>query len=86
LNFLWRSWPARSASAAAGIFLRNQLPMPSQQRFRRNDGSHFSKEAPAQQFRFRRQSATLVIAQTKLSTAQLLAQDAILLAEIVNDL
>jgi hypothetical protein len=37
--------------AAAVIFLRDQLPMPGQQRFRRYDGGHFAKDTPAQQFR-----------------------------------
>jgi hypothetical protein len=74
------------ASATAVVFLRDQLPMPGQQRFRRNDGSHLSEQTPPQQFRFRRQSATLIIAQTKPSPAQLVAQDAILLTKIINDL
>jgi hypothetical protein len=60
--------------------------MPSQQRLRRNDGSHFSEETPAQQFRLRRQSATLVIAQAKPPAAQLIAPDAVLLSEIIDDL
>jgi hypothetical protein len=60
--------------------------MPSQQRLRRNDGSHFSEEAPAQHFRFPRQSATLVISQAKPPPAQLIAQDAVLLAETIDDL
>jgi hypothetical protein len=42
-DFLWCSFPARQPSATAVVFLRDQLPMPSQQRFRRNDGSHLSE-------------------------------------------
>ena len=45
-----------------------------------------SASRPAQQFRFGRESAALIIAQTKSSPAQLPAQDAILLAEVINDL
>ena len=40
----------------------------------------------AQRFRFRRRSAMPIIAQTKPSPAQLLAQDAILCAKVIHDL
>jgi len=60
--------------------------MPGQQRFRGDEGGHFGQDAPAQHLRLGGQPAALVIAQTEPTSAQLLAQDAVLFAKVVDDL
>jgi hypothetical protein len=60
--------------------------MPGQQRLRRHDGGHVPKEAPAQALGLRCQRATLIVGQPQPTISKLLAQDAILLAQVIDRL
>ena len=78
---------ARSAGTTAGapiVLSSDQLSRPSQQSPRSDDRGDLRQRASAEPFGSRREPATLVVRETKSATAELLAQHAILLAQIVD--
>src|SRR5262245_24198590 len=50
----------------------DQRPMPSQQRFRSDDGGHLCQSFPAQLLCFRRESSTLIIIESEAAITNLL--------------
>jgi hypothetical protein len=60
--------------------------MPSQQGVRGNDRGDFGKHLPSQTLGIGRQSATLIVTQSKSLVAELLAKNAILFPHAVNHL
>ena len=76
---------SRAALLAAVVLPGNQSPVPSQERFGRDDGGYFAKDASAELLRFCCQAATLVVAEPKPLVSQLLPQNTILLTEVIND-
>jgi len=79
-----RARPSRSTTVTAVILLGNQFPMPGQQGLWRHKGCDFSQESPSQSFRFGSQTAMLVVIQPKPLATQLLAENAILFAEVFD--
>ena len=59
--------------------------MPSQQRVRRDKGSHLGKRFASELLSLHRQAATLIIAQPQALVPQLIAQNAVLFLQIVDD-
>jgi hypothetical protein len=76
--------PSRPATVAAVILLRNQFPVPGQQGFWRHEGSDLGQESPSQSFRLGSQAATLFVIQPKPLITKLLAENAILFAEVFD--
>jgi hypothetical protein len=68
----------------AVVLLRNQFPMPGQQGLRRHEGSDLGQKSPSQSPSLGSQAATLVVIQPKPLTAELLAENAILFAEVFD--
>ena len=68
----------------AVVLLRNQFPMPGQQGLWRHEGSDLGQESPSQSFRLGSQAATWFIIQPKSLTPKLLAENAILFAEVFD--
>ena len=74
-----RPWSSWTAVGAPIIFVGDQLSMPSQQRFGSDDGGDLLEEFPTDCLRSDRQSATLVIAETRSAVADLLPQNPVFL-------
>jgi len=60
--------------------------MQWQQRVRRNKGSEFSQTSPAQAFRLGCQPTPLVVVESQSSVCELLAQNPVLLAQMLDRL
>jgi hypothetical protein len=58
--------------------------VPGQQCVGRNEVGNFVQYSTADKFGFRRQAATLIICKPQSPRAQLLSQDAILFAQIID--
>ena len=85
-NLRRRPWAARCTARAAVVLLGNQLPMPSQQGCRRDDGRDLFQDFPAELLRPCCQTATLVVSESHPSVPNLFSKDAIFLSEIFNDM
>jgi hypothetical protein len=85
-NLRRHPWAARCTARAAVILLGNQLPMPSQQGCRRDDGRDLFQDFPAELLRPCGQTATLVVSESHPSVPNLFSKDAIFLGEIFNDM
>ena len=78
---------ARTASTAAGtavIFLRDQLPVPAKNRVRRHDSGHLRQHPSPELLSAHSESPPLGIGESQRSRPQLLQENTILFAEIVN--
>src|SRR5262249_27365371 len=67
----WTSW---TSVLAAIVFHSDQFPVPRQQRLRRHDCRDLRQDFPAEPFGFHCQPATLIIAKTHATVADLLPQ------------
>src|SRR3954454_10370061 len=84
-QFWARARSPRSAALTAIIFLSNELSMPSQQGAC-NKGGDFRQMSPPQAFRLGCQSTSLVVVESHSSVSELLAQDPVLLTQIIDRL
>ncbi|HZO55114.1 MAG TPA: hypothetical protein VFB63_20565 [Bryobacteraceae bacterium] len=75
---------ARATVLAAVVLLCDQLTVPTQQGFRRDDCRDFSKNATSEHLRLGCQPAALIVIQAELPVAELLSQYSILLAEVFD--
>ena len=75
------SWPAIGRSVVLG---GNELAVPGQQRIRSDDTGQPLQSSSAKNLCSDRESATLVVGQLKPSPAELLAENSILLTQIVD--
>ena len=66
------------------VLLGDQLPVPAEDRVRRDDTGHLHQCAPAKSLAAHRKSTALGVCEPKRSGTTLLAEDAILLSEIVD--
>ena len=71
-------------SRTAVVLLGDQPSVPAKDRVRRDDAGHLHQLAPAKLLAAHRESPALVVCEPKRSRTKLLAEDAILLSEIVN--
>src|SRR5206468_4739318 len=76
----------RHALCAAIILLSYQLSMPRQQGVRCNKRGDFRQTYPPQAFRLGCQSTSLVVVESHASVSELLPQDPVLLAQILDHL
>src|SRR4051794_12337801 len=81
-----RARSPRSAALAAIVFLSNELPMPCQQSVRCNKRGEFRQTSPPQAFRLGCQPTSLVVVESHASVSKLLAQNPVLLAQILDRL
>ena len=66
------------------VLLRDQFPMPCQQRFRRYDRGHLRQKSATEPFRLGRQTAALIVIEPKPLATKLFLKDPILFAKIVE--
>jgi hypothetical protein len=76
------SWPAIGYSVVLG---GNELAVPGQQRIGRDDAGEATQGGSAKNLGPDRESAPLVVRQPNPSLAELLPQDPVLLAEVLDD-
>src|ERR671935_2015050 len=65
--------------------LRNQAPMPAQNRVRCHDRGNPTQQPSAEPMPFRCETATLVILQPQAVALQLLSENAVLFYEVLDD-
>jgi hypothetical protein len=70
---------------AAVIFLGDQLPIPTQDRVRRDDAAELAQRLSPERFSRRREPAALVVGEADPLCGELLAKDAVFLLQIVDD-
>ena len=58
--------------------------MPSQERFRRDEGLQFMKHVPAQFLGLDRQAPTLIVVQTQPHASELFPQHAVFLLQVID--
>ncbi len=75
----------RSTAPGAVVLPGDQAPVPAQDGLGSDDASDLFKDLAAQDLAFDSEAATLIIAQTEASIAQLLAKDVVLLKEVLDD-
>ena len=78
-------WPPRAAAEVAVVLPSDQRPMPREQGVRRHDGPHFLQRASTERVGFRGKADTLIVGEPEPPRSELLAQDAILLLQVVDD-
>ncbi len=78
--------PSGTAALAAVVLASDQLSMPGQQGIRGDKGGHLGQHFASELLGLHCQAATLLIAQPQALVAQLSAQDAVLLSQIVEDI
>ena len=78
--------PASAPPFAAVVLLSDQLAVPGEQRLRRHEGGHLRQDGPPQPLRFGGQPAALIVGEPKALGAKLLAEDSILLAQVLDHL
>src|SRR5208283_3088290 len=70
---------------ASIVLLRNQTPMPGQQRLRRNDRTQLFKHLPSDPLGLGGQTAAVVVGETQPLPTQLLPQNTILLPKVIDE-
>jgi len=78
-------WPPPTAALVAVVLPSDQRPMPSQQGVRGHDGPQLLEHASAQYAGLRGQANPLIVGEPEPPRSQLLAENAILLLQIVDD-
>jgi hypothetical protein len=68
------------------VLLGDQFPMPSQQGLRRDNGGDLGQNLPPQAFGPDGQSPALIVIEAQSPSTELLAQNPVFLAKVVNDL
>ena len=79
-------WPPAAAAGAAVVLLGDQLPIPAQDRVRRDDAGHLGQDPSAEFLAAHGETTPLSVSQAERTTAQLLSEDSILLTEIVDQI
>jgi hypothetical protein len=74
----------RSASSGTVVLPGDELTVPAQNRVRCHQSSEFVQHASAQYPTFRREASALVVGEPQSPLAQLLAEDPVLLLEVVD--
>jgi len=74
----------RSASSGTVVLPGDELTVPAQNRVRCHQSSEFVQHASAQYPTFRREASALVVGEPQPPLAQLLAEDPVLLLEVVD--
>jgi len=74
----------RSASSGAVILPGDELTVPAQNRVRCHQSGEFVQHASAQYPTFRREASALVVSEPQPPLAQLLAEDPVLLPQVVD--
>ena len=77
---------ASPSSRTAVVLLGDQPPVPAEDRVRGDDTGHLHQCAPAKLLAAHRESTALGVCEPKRSGTKLLAEDAILLSEIVDQI
>ncbi len=72
-------------SSLVGPFLGNELPVPTKDSVRRNERSNFGEGASPDCLAADSKTATLIIGQAELLATELLLEDSVLLAEVLDD-
>jgi len=72
-------------TALMGPFLSDELPVPTEDSIGSDERGDLGEGASANSFAQHSQSATLIVCEPESSATELLLEDAILLAEILND-
>jgi hypothetical protein len=75
------TWPP---ALAAVILLGDQLSVPGQQGFWRDEGGHFPQDATAEHLCSCSQAATLIVVQSEAPSYESLPQYPVFLAEVLN--
>ncbi len=75
-----------SAAPRAVVLLGHQALVPAQDGLGSDDASDLFEDLAAQDLAFDSETTTLIIAQAEASVAQLLAEDAVLLKEVLDDI
>src|SRR5262249_45427821 len=78
-------WPSRTASATAVVLRGDQGSVPRQQRVRRHDRRELAQQPSAERPGLRGEPTTLIVREAQASRSKLLAQDAVLFLQIVDD-
>ena len=78
--------PTTTTVGAAVVLLGDQLPIPAQDRVRRDDARDLSEDSPAELLPTYGEPTPLCVGQAERTTAQLLPEDAILLTEIFDQI
>ena len=76
--------PASTSAGAAVALPGNQLPVPAENRVRRDDAGDLRENPPAEFLASHRESTALGVGQAKWTWAKLLPEDPILLPEIIE--
>ena len=82
----WRDRPASASAGTAVVLLGDQPPVPAENRVGSDDACHSSQRPLSESLASHGESAALGVGQPKRSTAELLAEDAILLSQIVDQI
>ena len=77
---------SRTTTCTSVVFLRDQRPVPRQQRVRRHHRRDISQDAASERLGFRRQSTALNVGEPQASGPDLLPEDTVLFLEIVDDI
>ena len=79
------SWTSDLPPAAV-VLLGDQVPIPAQDRVRRDDARNLGQDSPAELLPSYGEPTPLRVGQAERTTAQLLSEDSILLTEIVDQI
>ena len=79
-------WTSRSPLGSAVIFVGDQFPPPGPQSLGRNKRGHFSQKLPTQTLGLGGQATALVVVESHSPSGDLLAQDSVFLAKVLDDL
>jgi hypothetical protein len=77
--------PSPTTTGTAVVLPGNQASVPRQQRVRRHDRGELAQQPSAQRPGLRGESTTLIVREAQASGSTLLAQDAVLFVQIVDD-
>ena len=81
-----RHRPSRTSASATVVLLGDQLAVPAKDGVGRDDAGHLCQRTPSQLPSSNCESTALHVGQPQSSTAELLAQDTILRAEVVDEI
>jgi len=82
----WRHGSTPASPSAAVVLLGDQFPVPTENRVARNDACHLGQRSAAEFPAPHRESPALRVSQLKRPTANLLAEDPILLSQTVDQI
>jgi hypothetical protein len=85
LNRRRRRRPAGSTFGGAIVFCRDELAIPTQDGIRRHEAAKVAEHLAAERIATQCQAASLVIGEVQAPALELLAQNAVLLPEVIDD-